>query len=70
MKKQRKLWVCDMARNKMKDSEARSFRIRKEILVRLDKYSEETMIPKTAVVEMALKLYLDKFDVVVFDSED
>ena len=59
-----------MARNKMKDSEARSFRIRKEILARLDKYSEETMIPKTAVVEMALKLYLDKFDVVVFDSED
>ena len=54
----------------MKDSEARSFRIRKEILARLDKYSEETMIPKTAVVEMALKLYLDKFDVVVFDSEN
>ena len=48
-----------MARSKTKDSVARSFRIRKNIVRRLDKYSEESMIPKTAIVEMSLKEYLD-----------
>ena len=28
---------------------------------RLDRYSEETMIPKTAVVERALEEYFNKF---------
>ena len=49
-----------MARNKVKDSEAKTFRIRKEICIRLDEYSEESMIPKTSIVEVALKEYLDK----------
>lgn len=48
-----------MARAK-KDGEARTFRIESEILERLDKYSDETSIPKTAVVEKALKMYLDE----------
>lgn len=47
-----------MARAK-KDSEARTFRLSPEILKRLDYYSEETSIPKTAVVEKSLKMYLD-----------
>ena len=49
-----------MARKKTKDSDARSFRIRKDIGERLDKYSEESMIPKTALVEKALEEYLNK----------
>lgn len=48
-----------MARAK-KEGESRTFKLRQEILDRLDKYSEETMIPKTAVVERALEEYLDK----------
>ena len=47
-----------MARAK-KDSEARTFRLSPEILERLDNYSEETSIPKTAVVEKSLKMYRD-----------
>lgn len=49
-----------MARTKVKDSTARSFRIRKDIGERLDKYSEESRIPRTAIVEMAIEAYLDK----------
>lgn len=49
-----------MARNKIKDSDAVSFRIRKDISERLNDYSESSHIPKTAIVEMALKEYLNK----------
>ncbi len=49
-----------MARTKVKDSEARSFRIRKDIGKRLDDYSENSMIPRTAIVEKAIEEYLDK----------
>ena len=49
-----------MARTKVKDSEARSFRIRKDIGERLDWYSDKSRIPKTAIVEMALEEYLNK----------
>jgi predicted DNA-binding protein len=31
-----------------------------ELLQRLDKYSEKSRIPKTAITEMALEEYLDK----------
>lgn len=31
-----------------------------ELLKRLDKYSEESRIPKTAITELALKEYLNK----------
>lgn len=50
-----------MARAK-KDSEARTFRLSPEILKRLDNYSEKTSIPKTAIVERALKQYLEVVD--------
>ena len=49
-----------MARTKVKNSEARSFRIRKDIGERLDKYSDESRIPRTAIVEMALEKYLSE----------
>lgn len=49
-----------MARNKTKDSDAVSFRIRKDISERLNDYSESSHIPKTAIVEMALEEYLSK----------
>ncbi len=49
-----------MARNKTKDSDARSFRIRKDISERLDGYSETSHIPKTVIVELALEEYLNK----------
>lgn len=49
-----------MARNKTKDSDPVSFRIRKDICERLSDYSESSRIPKTAIVEMALEEYLDK----------
>ena len=49
-----------MARNKTKDSDAVSFRIRKDISERLSDYSESSHIPKTAIVEMALEEYLGK----------
>lgn len=49
-----------MARPKVKDAEARSFRIRKDLGTRLDEYSEQSHIPKTVIVELALEEYLDK----------
>lgn len=49
-----------MARPKVKDSEARSFKIRKDLGTRLDEYSEQSYIPKTVIVELALEEYLNK----------
>ena len=49
-----------MARPKTKDAEARSFRIRKDLGIRLDEYSERSHIPKTVIVELALEEYLNK----------
>ena len=49
-----------MARPKVKDAEARTFRIRKDLGVRLDDYSELSHIPKTVIVELALEEYLNK----------
>ena len=51
-----------MARPKVKDAEARSFRIRKDLGERLDDYSETSHIPKTVIVELALENYLDEVD--------
>ena len=51
-----------MARPKVKVSEARSFRIRKDLGIRLDEYSEQSYIPKTVIVELALEDYLNKVD--------
>lgn len=46
-----------MARNKMKNSKTVSFRLRNDICEELEKYSEETMLSKTAIVEKALEDY-------------
>ena len=50
-----------MARPKVKVSEARSFRIRKDLGTRLDDYSEWSHIPKTVIVELALEDYQNKY---------
>ena len=39
--------------------EARTFRLPPDLLKRMDAYSDETSIPKTAIVEKALLKYLD-----------
>lgn len=49
-----------MARPKVKDAKARSFRIRKDLGTRLDDYSDWSHIPKTVIVELALEEYLNK----------
>lgn len=48
-----------MAKDKS-NYEARTFRLPPEILKRMDDYSNESGVSKTAMVEMALKAYLDK----------
>ena len=46
---------------KKKDGRMASFKIREEILQMLDKYAEETMLSKTAIVEKALiNLFAEK----------
>ncbi len=58
-----------MARAK-KDGKFFNCYIKREISDTLDKYSEETMIPKTAVVEAALKEYWEKRGVQIKKSEE
>lgn len=48
-----------MARQK-KDAKHVTYFISVDILEQLDKYYEETGVPKTTIVEKALKAYLDK----------
>jgi len=52
--------VNDIVRPKIKDAEARSFRIRKDLGTRRDDYSEWSHIPKTVIVELALEEYMNK----------
>ncbi len=49
-----------MAKPKVKDSQTRFFRIRKDFGNRLDRSSESSYIPKTVLVELALEKYLNK----------
>lgn len=49
-----------MARPKVKDSKAQSFRLRADLGECLDGYSEWSHIPKTVIVELALEEYLNK----------
>lgn len=49
-----------MSRPKIKESKLRTFRMDNKIGDRLDAYSADTKIPKTAVVETALTEYLDR----------
>lgn len=43
-----------------KDGKVINYYVRKDLVERLDAYSEKSMIPKTSIVEAALKEYLDK----------
>ena len=48
-----------MAREK-KDGKMTNFYLDKDVVELLEKYSEETGIPKTTIVEKAIKEYLKK----------
>ena len=50
-----------MARPK-KDGKIIHYNIRKNLVERLDTYSDKSMMPKTTIIEIALKEYLDKVD--------
>lgn len=45
-----------------KDSRAFSIRMAAEIYDRMEKYCAETSVPKTAVVERAICMYLDDYE--------
>ena len=48
-----------MPRPKVKDSKARSFRLRADLGECLDTYSDLSHIPKTVIVELALEEYFN-----------
>lgn len=48
-----------MSRQK-KDGENRTFKLKKNLVEKLDDYAEKTMLPKTAIVEKALLNFLSK----------
>lgn len=48
-----------MTRPKVKDSKSVSYSLDTEILEMLERYSAETLIPKTRVVEQAIKEYIE-----------
>ena len=48
-----------MARER-KDGEFVNVKVRQDIADRLNQYTKESMIPKTAIVEKAIEEYLDK----------
>ncbi len=43
-----------------KDGKVINYYVRKDLVERMDAYSEKSMIPKTSIVEAALQDYLDK----------
>ncbi len=43
-----------------KEGTSMSFKLKNEIVEQLNQYSEKTMIPKTCVVELALKEFFEK----------
>ena len=45
-----------------KDGKFVNFYLKKDLAEQLDKYSEQTMIPKTSIMEIALQEYLEKVD--------
>ena len=45
-----------------KDGKVINYYVRRDLVDRLDAYSEKSMIPKTSIIEVALKEYLDKVD--------
>lgn len=44
-----------------------NFYAKKDLIDRLDEYSERTMIPKTAILEKALEEFLDKREPSIID---
>ena len=49
-----------MTRQKTKESTPISFRMESGLLSDLDEYSKQTMIPKTRIMEQALREYLER----------
>lgn len=49
-----------MSRYKVKDSNPISFRLDAELVTALDDYAKKSMIPKTRIVEQALREYLER----------
>ncbi len=45
-----------------KDGKVINFYVRKDLVERMDAYSEKSRIPKTSIVELALNEYLDKVE--------
>ena len=45
-----------------KDGKVINYYVRKDLVDRLDVYSEKSMIPKTSIIEAALNEYLDRLD--------
>lgn len=52
--------VLIMTRNKTRNLTPVSFRLDTEVVADLEDYSEKTMIPKTRIVETAIKEFLIK----------
>ena len=55
-----------MGRPKGKNTECTSFSLNKDVLARLNAYSEHSMVAKTKIVEKAITEYLDSTG---FDKE-
>ena len=51
--------MIDMARER-KDGEFVNVKVRQDIADRLNQYTKDSMIPKTAIVEKAIEEYLDR----------
>ena len=51
-----------MARQKIRDTHPVAFRFEESLLKELADYSAKTMIPKTRIVEQALREYLEKMN--------
>ena len=51
-----------MGRPKGRHTTATSFSLNTEVLNRLNRYAETSMIPKTKILEKALTEYLDKLE--------
>ena len=49
-----------MTKYQVKESNPISFRLEAGLVKQLDEYSKESMIPKTRIVEQALREYLEK----------
>lgn len=49
-----------MSKNEKKDYISQTFKMRTDLVKRLDEYREKTGVPKTFAVEKALEQYLDE----------